>query len=373
MTTPKSATAASGVNYSALDRFKRRAQTCAACTDGNSERLGLLFAPWSRGESAAIYDILPSFDAKRIGFCHEGLGTKNLVADAFRREGRASFYAAIARDTLAMKFNDAATLGIVPAASSMHLSVGSSAWFDDEDRAAALAEGWAKGCNEVGAVWCCGETPELQGVLLPEAAELSGATWGPVFGDIHPSRIGAGLAMIFILGTGIHANGLTFARGLAARLPNGYETDIGDGQTYGEALLQPTPLYCRAVEMLIRRGVDVAYGVNITGHGLMKLMRAETKAPLAYVVRELPTPQPIFGFMQRHKGIDDRTAYGSWNMNIGFAVFVPKSQALEACRIVSGEFPQPAIVGGSIESSDAKRVVVEPKGFAYEAHELEVR
>lgn len=373
MTTPSSATAASGVNYSALDKFKRLAQACAARTNGNARRLGLEFASWSRGESAAIFDILPNFNAKRVGFCHEGLGTKNLVADAFRQDGRRSFYGQIGRDTLAMKFNDAITVGIVPAGSSMHLSVGHSAWFGDEERAAALAEGWAQGCDEVGAVWCCGETPELQGVLLPDAAELSGATWGPVIGDIHPSRIEAGLAMVFIEGTGIHANGLTFARGLAERLPDGYETDIGNGQTYGEALLQPTPLYCRAVEILIRTGIDVVYGVNITGHGLMKLMRAQTAVPLAYVVRELPTPQPIFGFMQGHKGIDDRTAYGSWNMNIGFAVFVPKNRAVEACKIVNGEFPHRAFIGGTIEASDAKRVIVEPKGFAYEADELDIR
>lgn len=82
------ATAASGVNYSALDKFKRLAQACAARTNGDARRLGLEFAPWSRGESAAIFDILPGFDVKRIGFCHEGLGTKNLVADAYRKEGR---------------------------------------------------------------------------------------------------------------------------------------------------------------------------------------------------------------------------------------------------------------------------------------------
>lgn len=368
-----SATAASGVNYSALDKFKRRAQEFAARTNRAAQRRGLEFDTWSRGESAATFRLLPGFGSARIGFVHEGLGTKNLVADAFRKEGRPSFYASVALDTLAMQFNDAATLGIMPAASSMHLSVGHSSWFDDEERAASLVEGWAYGCAKVGAVWCCGETPELQDVLLPTAAELSGATWGPVIGDIHPSRVGAGLAMVFIQGTGIHANGLTFARGLADRLPDGYETDIGNGQTYGEALLQPTPFYCLAVEALISRGIDVAYGVNITGHGLMKLMRAQTAEPLAYVVSALPEPQPIFRFMKEHKAIDDRTAYGSWNMNVGFAVYVPQPQAQEACDIITGEFPYPAIVGGRIEKSDATRVVVEPKGFSYEARELEVR
>ena len=73
--------AGTGVNYDAVDPFKRLAQLAARETADNINRLGggefKEFEP-SRGESAYLIEAAKSY----LAHVEEGLGTKNLVADA---------------------------------------------------------------------------------------------------------------------------------------------------------------------------------------------------------------------------------------------------------------------------------------------------
>jgi len=64
----------------------------------------------SRGESCYLIEAAKSF------FAHveEGLGTKNLVADAMYKLTGKSYYDNIAQDTVAMIVNDMITVGALP-------------------------------------------------------------------------------------------------------------------------------------------------------------------------------------------------------------------------------------------------------------------
>ena len=78
---------------------------------------------------------------------------------------------------------------------------------------------------------------------------------------------------MLLASSGIHANGVSLARKLAERLPDGYRTRLADGTLYGEALLAPTTLYAPVTEALAAAGITPHYCANITGHGWRKLMR----------------------------------------------------------------------------------------------------
>ena len=348
-----------GVDYDAMDPFKRMAQLAGRETSGNIARLNCgEFKEFeaSRGESAYLIEAAKSY------FAHveEGLGTKNLVADAMYVLAGKSYYDQIAQDAVAMIVNDMITVGALPLSVAMHLAVGTSDWFNDEVRSQDLINGWKQACNLARCVWGGGETPTLKGVVVPGTVVLSGSAMGlikPKERLIWPNKIQHGDVILIAESSGIHANGLTLARKIADGLPEGYLTKLSDGRTYGDALLDPTHIYVGLVEDCLNAGVDIHYAVNITGHGWRKLMRATQ--PFKYVIEALPPQLPIFDFIQKHGPVDDEEAYGNLNMGAGFALYVPESDAADVLQVAEN-LGFNAINAGYIVKSGEKKIVIKP-------------
>ena len=361
--------AGSGVDYDTLDPFKRRAQLAGRSTADVIRRLGVSEVEMSRGESAYLIETPDSY----LAHVEEGLGTKNLVADAmYRLVPTRSYYDHIAQDAVAMIVNDMITLGALPLAAAMHLGVGSSDWFRDERRAGDLVDGWRNACQLSRCAWGGGETPTLSGIVEAATVVLAGSAIGIVKpkGRLIRANIQHGDAIILFESSGIHANGLTLARAIAERAPNGYLTPLSDGRSYGDALLDPTHIYVGVIEDCLNHGVDIHYAVNITGHGWRKLMRAPDT--FAYVVEHVPTPQPVFDLIQSVGNIEDSEAYGNLNMGAGFAMYVPESD-VSAVLDIAKACPFASFRAGHVERSPAKRVVISPKGLEYSADTLGVR
>lgn len=355
-----------GVSYSTLDPFKRLAQQGGIKT---ARRLpGFHDVAQSRGESAYVWEEKDCFRAMVM----EGLGTKNLVADAMRKITGRTYYDAIAQDTVAMIVNDLIVVGATPHVVTAYFAVGDSRWFEDEKRAKDLVRGWANACRLAGVVWGGGETPTLKHIIEPTTIDLAGSAVGVIkpkkrltLGD----KLTAGDAILFVESNGIHANGLTLARAIARKLPKGYATELGDGLPYGEALLRPTHIYAQIVEDLFVNGIDLHYMVHITGHGWRKLMRANRA--LRYVIDSVGEPQRIFGFIQTHSGVSDREMYATFNMGAGFAIFLPKDQVKEAETIIARHGLQ-SWRAGYIEKGP-KQLVIRPKHIIFAGESLRVR
>ena len=365
--------ASTGVDYDAMDPFKKMAQNAALCTSTNLDHFGdemfQEFRP-SRGESVFLIETPDSF----LAHVEEGLGTKNLVADAMDF-GDKCYYRQIAQDTVAMIVNDMVTLGALPISVAMHLAVGDSSWFDYKKRSFALIDGWMKACNLARCVWGGGETPTLKDIIIPGTAVLSGSAIGIIkpkerrIGGIAMGEIRAGDSIVIIESSGIHANGLTLARSIADKLPNGYLTELPDGRTYGETLLDPTHIYVGLIEDCLHVGVMIHYAVNITGHGWRKLMRATQ--PFTYVIDSLPPRPPIFDFLQKHGPIDDREAYGNFNMGAGFALFVDENE-VDTVIGIANSLDIRAYDAGYIEEGE-RRVIIRPVDLEYSGASLAVR
>ncbi len=358
-----------GVNYEEMDPFKRQAQLAGRETARNISRLGFSEVEMTRGESAYLMDAGDHY----VAHVEEGLGTKDLVADAMYRLTGKSYYDRIAQCTVAMIVNDMITLGALPLSVAMHLAVGTSSWFSDENRCCELIEGWRKACDLARCTWGGGETPTLKDIVHPEAVVLSGSAVGvvrPKSRLINAANIQHGDAIVIIRSSGIHANGLTLAREIAGKLPNGYLSKLSDGRLYGEALLDATTIYVPLVEDSFKEGVDLHYAVNITGHGWRKLMRATQS--FAYVIDHIPKPHPVFSFIQEHGPVDDQEAYANLNMGAGFALYVGERDVEKVLTIAQalGMF---AFRAGVIESSKVKRVIIRPLGLEYLGSTLGVR
>jgi phosphoribosylformylglycinamidine cyclo-ligase len=286
-----------------------------------------------------------------------------------------SAYAGIAQDTIAMAVNDLVTVGATPLVVQAYWAAGGSDWFDDAARAEALVAGWKQACEQCGMSWGGGETPALAGIVEGGRVDLAAACTGIVSPKSRLSlgdHLAPGDAIVLFASSGIHANGVSLARKIAERLPQGYRSAVSTSAvpiSLGEALLAPTVLYPPITEALFGAGIRVRYAVNITGHGWRKLMRH--KAELTYRIRRLPDVPAVLSFLQREAGMDAREAYGTFNMGAGFAVFVPAEDA-ELAVAVARKAGVDAWAAGSVEAGP-RRLVIEPLDVEYAGSELGVR
>lgn len=358
-----------GVDYDALDAFKRACQREAAGTRDLLAVHQLKEPADVRGDSAYLLESETEF----LAHVEEGLGTKNLVADEMAALTGKSHYRAIGIDTVATIVNDLITCGALPISVAMHAAVGDSAWFNDQHRAAELAAGFALGCREAGAVWGGGETPALRGIVERATIVLAGSAIGRIRPKSHriTGNISAGDAIIFVASSGVQTNGLTLCRALAERLGDGYLTKLGDGRTYGEALLAPSVIYVKLIAQLFEAGIVPSYAVHVTGHGWRKLMRAVT--PFVYRIINPGQPGALFDFIGEHAKLDAREMYGTFNMGIGFALYVPKSIAPRVIAIANESGYNSWLAGEVVQDGGRKAVEIPSIKVTFEADSLKVR
>ncbi|MFT3789041.1 MAG: AIR synthase-related protein [Tepidisphaeraceae bacterium] len=359
-----------GVDYGPLDAFKRACQKAGGTTRDALARRGYREAANTRGESAYL---LEGPDGSLLAHVEEGLGTKNLIADAMQTLTGKCFYRAIAIDTVATIVNDLITCGARPVSVAMHAAVGSSDWFNDRTRAADLADGFAEGCRQARAVWGGGETPTLKGIVDPDTIVLAGSAVGEVrpasrriVGDVQD-----GDAIVFLASSGVQTNGLTLCRAVADRLPEGYLTKLPSGLSYGEALLAPSVIYVKFVEACQDAGVPLHYVAHVTGHGWRKLMRLD--APFVYTIDVVKPLPELFQFLIERGPIDVREAYATFNMGIGFAAYVPQAAAQKTVQIAQQAGYDAWVAGRVSKQGGRKAVVVEPLKMTFEADSLQVR
>ncbi|MDB6092908.1 MAG: phosphoribosylformylglycinamidine cyclo-ligase [Verrucomicrobia bacterium] len=361
----------SGVNYDQLDAFKRACQRAAKGTAGLLREHGYAEPASTRGESAYLMEAADHY----LAHVEEGLGTKNLVADAVYAATEKNFYREIAIDTVATIVNDLATCGALPISVAMHAAVGESAWFADSQRMEALVNGWAEGCQQAGAVWGGGETPTLRGIVNASTIVLAGSAVGKIFpksrrivGDVRE-----GDSIVFLASSGVQTNGLSLCRLIADKLPQGYQTPIGhgDSRSFGEALLAPSVIYVAFVRECQRRGLKLNYAAHVTGHGWRKLMRLEES--FVYEIAAPRTAPALFRFLEEAGPISPREMYATFNQGVGFAAYVDPKIA-DAVVVAARAVGYDAWIAGRVKKEGTRKAVEVPSlGLVFDGETLQVR
>lgn len=378
------------VNYGDLDPFKIRCQQAAATTGKNIERFGRLGltvheVPESRGESAYRV-VIERVSPVRLEIAHveEGIGTKNVVAMQLRESqsklelaeemrqvfGR-SFYRASGIDNAATILNDLSSCGASPISFLLHVAAGHSDWFKDEERNADLIDGTLWACNEAGCAWGGGETPALRDIINEGHSVLSGSAWGLIKGygyDYRRITEGNRIVLIGIPNQG--ANGITLIRNTVRdRLSKGWETMMSDGRSFGEAVLEPTPLYSPLVDKLNEKNVPVNYAANMSGHAWRKLMRPPRE--FSYVIHKLPEVPELFHHIKDTTGMTLREMYGDYTMGAGYAFYVDPEDEDDTVRIAE-DLGYPALRGGVVEKGPKRVVLPIPDGI-FTPEDLQIR
>ncbi len=358
---------AAGVDYDALDAAKRLAMAKALSTSALLAGHGARAEDASRGEPAFVFEL----GGRHLAFVVEGLGTKSVIARQVLEETGSDRFGDVAYDTVAAIVNDLACVGALPLVVNAYFATGASEWYAHDTRAASLLEGWRRGCEDAGCTWGGGESPSLPGLLSAEEIELAGAAVGalpeghaPILGE----DLQAGDEIVLVRSSGLHANGASLARLVAARLPRGYATPLADGTTLGAALLEPSLVYVPLVAALLRAGVAITYVSHITGHGLLKLMRLPRA--LTYRIERLPPVPPVLELLARAAGLDDAAAYSTFNMGSGYALYCRRGEG-EAVVRAAAELGFEALVAGSVQEGP-RQVLLEPLGVRLEGERIDL-
>jgi len=358
---------AAGVDYETLDAGKRLAIAAALSTSSLLGARGGQALDSSRGEPAFVFEL----DGRAFAFVVEGLGTKSVIArHVFEQQGINRF-GDVAYDTVAAICNDLCCVGALPLVLNAYFATGASEWYREGERGAALIEGWRKACEDAGCTWGGGESPSLPGLLDEREIELAGAAVG-VVPQGGRAILGEGLApgdeIVLVASSGLHANGASLARLLAGRLPDGYATELGDGTTLGEALLEPSIMYVGLVQALLQEQLPLSYISHITGHGLLKLMRPPR--PFTYRITRLPEVPRVLSFLVEQAQLDARTAYSTFNMGSGYALYCAAG-AGETVVQVAQRLGLGAVIAGRVEEGP-RQVILDPVGVRFAGEELEL-
>lgn len=362
-----------GDNYDTKDPIKKLAQTAAKRTAVNLKKHGFEEVSDSRGESAFVWSQKGVLMASVI----EGLGTKNLVADAMGKiadseRRRRTYYDVVGHDTVATIINDLVTVGAKPLVVHAYWVVEDNSWLQDEKRMTDLINGWKKACDLAGAAWGGGETATMKQIVIKDTAEFAGSAVGIISSKknlITDKKLKSGDRILLLKSNGVNANGISLTRAIAKRLPKGYATKLTNGKMYGEALLTKTNIYAKLIQDLLNANINIHYISNITGHGLRKIMRARQN--YTYVIEKIFEPQEIFLFIQKHANLDDYEMYQTYNMGMDYAIFLPEKHVKKAQSIVKKNGFE-SIDAGYVEEGE-RQVIIKPKNLVYKSSTLDLR
>jgi phosphoribosylformylglycinamidine cyclo-ligase len=358
---------AAGVDYDALDAGKRLAMAKALSTSSLLQARGGRALDTSRGEPAFVFEM----DGRSFAFVVEGLGTKSIIARHVLEAQGSNHFADVAYDTVAAILNDLCCVGALPLVVNAYFATGASEWYLELDRAGALLEGWRQACADAGCVWGGGESPSLPGLLAEQDIELAGAAVGALPSGRAPllgEDLGPGDEIVLVASSGLHANGASLARLVAGRLKEGYATELPGGATLGAALLEPSLMYAGLVAALLDAEVALTYISHVTGHGLLKLMRP-TKA-LTYRIERLPAVPAVLAFLAEQAEMDDHTAYSTFNMGAGYALYCAAGSGERIVAIAEG-LGLRAMLAGRVEQGP-RQVILEPVGVRFDGSQLEL-
>jgi phosphoribosylformylglycinamidine cyclo-ligase len=252
-----------------------------------------------------------------LAICTDGVGSKTIIADMMGK------YDTIGIDCVAMNVNDMICVGATPLSLVDYIAIERT----DAAMLDAIGAGLCAGAEMAGVSISGGETAQLKDVI--NGFDLCGMAVGRVDLDkvIDGRDVQDGDVVIGVRSNGIHSNGMSLARRAFfadGRYPIGHKFDDLDA-TIGEELLKPTHIYVREALEILRDVRGVKALINITGDGLLNLVRVA--ADVGFEIDRPIEPHPLFGLIQRLAKVEDSEMFEVFNMGTGFCYVVDPAAA----------------------------------------------
>ena len=268
------------------------------------------------------------FDLKAAGYtdpllvaANDGVGTKvKLAIDHDRHD-------TIGIDLVAMCVNDLIVQGAEPL---LFLDYFASAKLDSAVAQRVIA-GIAEGCKLAGCALIGGETAEMPGMYAPGDYDLAGFCVGAVERgeQLTGDRVAAGDVLLGLASSGVHSNGYSLVRRLAADLgwrmnrPALFDAD----RLLIDVLIEPTRIYVKSLLPAVRGGRIHALA-HITGGGLLENVPRVLPAGLhARIDAGAWEQSRLMAFLQAQGNIEPAEMARTFNCGIGMVLAVDAEDA----------------------------------------------
>ena len=268
------------------------------------------------------------FDPKAAGYAdpllvaaNDGVGTKLKLAIEHDRHD------SVGIDLVAMCVNDLIVQGAEPLFFLDYFATGKL----EEGVAERVIAGIAGGCNQAGCALIGGETAEIPGMYAPGDYDLAGFCVGAVERgeQLTGERVAPGDVLIGLASSGVHSNGYSLVRRLAADF--GWKMNrpalFDPERLLIDALIEPTRIYVASLLPLIREG-HVNALAHITGGGLLENIPRSLPAGAHALVDADSWDQPrLMAFLQAQGNIEPEEMARTFNCGIGMVLAVAADRA----------------------------------------------
>ena len=248
----------------------------------------------------------------------DGVGTKIMLAREL------SCFDQIGIDLVAMCVNDVITLGAKPlffldyfATSKLKVS-----------EATNIIKGIAEGCLQSDIALIGGETAEMPGVYQSGDFDLAGFCVGVVDYEkiIDGQHIKPTDSIIGIESSGPHSNGYSLIRKIIEVNSINLQDKLDD-RTLGEAIIQPTTIYAKAINHL-QQTYAIHGMAHITGGGfkenVVRILPDNINAEIDLNAWQQPE---IFNWIQTVGNVDHEEMLRTFNCGIGYVLVVNNSDS----------------------------------------------
>ena len=273
----------------------------------------------------------------------DGCGTKVKLAFVMDKHDT------IGIDAVAMCVNDIACSGGEPLFFLDYIACGKNY----PEKIASIVSGVAEGCLQSECALVGGETAEHPGLMPEDDYDLAGFAVGVVDKKdiIDGSTIKAGDTLIGIASSGVHSNGFSLVRKVFEMTKESLDTYYDElGKTLGEALIEPTRIYVKALKNVKNAGVRIKGCSHITGGGFFENVPRMLPENVRAVIKKDSYPVPaLFDLIQKNGNIEEHMMYNTFNMGLGMVIAVNPKDVETTMKAIEEAGDKCYVVGNIVE------------------------
>lgn len=273
----------------------------------------------------------------------DGCGTKVKLAFVIDKHDT------IGIDAVAMCVNDIACSGGEPLFFLDYIACGKNY----PEKIASIVSGVAEGCLQSECALVGGETAEHPGLMPEDDYDLAGFAVGVVDKKdiIDGSTIKAGDTLIGIASSGVHSNGFSLVRKVFEMTKESLDAYYDElGKTLGEALIEPTRIYVKALKNVKNAGVRIKGCSHITGGGFFENVPRMLPENVRAVIKKDSYPVPaLFDLIQKNGNIEEHMMYNTFNMGLGMVIAVNPKDVDATMKAIEDAGDKCYVVGNIVE------------------------